>query len=58
MGNTEVVRPMHTFYLLKPQNSIQNVFLISDGHVNNADVLLEKARINSQHTRIFTMGVR
>ncbi|XP_052241111.1 uncharacterized protein LOC127851394 isoform X2 [Dreissena polymorpha] len=57
LGNTEVVRPMHTFYLLRPESSIQNVFLISDGHVNNSDVLLEKARLNCQHTRIFTMGV-
>lgn len=58
MGNTEVVRPMHMFYLLKPQSSIQNLFLISDGHVNNSEILLENARINSEHTRVFTMGVR
>ena len=58
MGNTEVIRPMHTFYLLRHESSIQNVFLISDGHINNEDAMLSNSLKNSQHTRIFTMGVR
>lgn len=57
MGNTEVIRPMHTFYLLRHESSIQNVFLISDGHINNEEAMLSNAMKHSQHTRIFTMGV-
>ena len=58
MGNTEVIRPMHTFYLLRHESSVQNVFLISDGHINNEDAMLSNAMKYSQHTRIFTLGVR
>ncbi|XP_053398285.1 protein mono-ADP-ribosyltransferase PARP4-like [Mercenaria mercenaria] len=57
MGNTEVVRPLHTFYLMKPESSMQNVLLISDGHMNNSELLLSSVRKNCQHTRIFTVGV-
>ncbi|XP_060597096.1 uncharacterized protein LOC132751015 isoform X2 [Ruditapes philippinarum] len=57
MGNTEVVRPLHTFYLMKQENSMQNVLLISDGHMNNTELLLNSVRTNCQHTRVFTVGV-
>ncbi|KAL4233481.1 Protein mono-ADP-ribosyltransferase parp4 [Mactra antiquata] len=57
MGNTEVIRPLHSIYLLKPENYNQNIFIISDGHLNNPDTMLISARDNSQHTRIFTFGI-
>jgi len=58
MGNTEAIRPLHTLYLLGQESSVHNVFIISDGHVNNGSVLLDNVRRNAEHTRIFTLGVR
>ncbi|XP_063404028.1 uncharacterized protein LOC134687563 isoform X2 [Mytilus trossulus] len=57
MGSTEVYRPLHSFFLLKPENSLRNVFILSDGHINNEETTLKAVRDNCQHTRIFTFGV-
>ncbi|KAJ8314784.1 hypothetical protein KUTeg_006934 [Tegillarca granosa] len=68
MENTELYRPLHSFYLLKPESAVKNmyftsessyknIFLISDGHINNEETTLEHVYKNSQHTRIFTFGV-
>ncbi|XP_059150077.1 protein mono-ADP-ribosyltransferase PARP4-like isoform X1 [Physella acuta] len=56
-GNTEVIRPLRSLFLLPYSESQRNVFLISDGHINNDSVVLRAARLNSTHTRIFTFGV-
>ncbi|XP_025097286.1 poly [ADP-ribose] polymerase 4-like [Pomacea canaliculata] len=58
MGNTEVFRPLHAYFLLPPANqALRNVFLISDGHLNNESSVLKDASNNYHHTRIFTFGV-
>ncbi|XP_078001506.1 protein mono-ADP-ribosyltransferase PARP4-like isoform X2 [Glandiceps talaboti] len=57
MGNTEVWRPLHSFFQLSPTTGVRNIFLVSDGHINNEDATLAAIRLNSQHTRIFTFGV-
>ena len=59
MGNTEVFRPLHAYFLLPPaEGATRNVVLVSDGHLNNETSVLTDASHNYQHTRIFTMGVR
>jgi hypothetical protein len=40
------------------ENSVRNIFVISDGHVNNEETTLRAVHDNCQHTRIFTFGVR
>ncbi|XP_055887848.1 protein mono-ADP-ribosyltransferase PARP4-like isoform X2 [Biomphalaria glabrata] len=56
-GNTDVIRPLWPLYLLPNQKTQRNVCLISDGHLNNNDLVMKHARANSLHTRIFTFGV-
>ncbi|KAJ8026534.1 Poly [ADP-ribose] polymerase 4 [Holothuria leucospilota] len=55
-GNTDVWRPLHSHYLLEGEN-LRNVFIISDGHINNETETLKSIAKNSSHTRIFTFGV-
>jgi hypothetical protein len=50
--------PLHSIFLLKPENSLRNIFVISDGHVNNEETTLKAVHDNCQHTRVFTFGVR
>jgi hypothetical protein len=57
MGNTEVYRPLHSIFLLKPENSLRNIFVISDGHVNNEETTLKAVHDNCQHTRVITTAV-
>nr|KAG5699378.1 hypothetical protein BaRGS_008286 [Batillaria attramentaria] len=58
MGNTEVFRPLHAYFLLPPaEGATRNVLLLSDGHLNNETSVMADARSNYQHTRIFTFGV-
>ncbi|XP_060065436.1 protein mono-ADP-ribosyltransferase PARP4-like [Ylistrum balloti] len=57
MGNTDLYRPLHSFYLLKPESALRNIFLVSDGHINNQDITMDTVHKNSQHTRVFTFGV-
>ncbi|XP_070191086.1 protein mono-ADP-ribosyltransferase PARP4-like [Littorina saxatilis] len=58
MGNTEVFRPLHAYFLLPPaEGATRNVLLVSDGHLNNETSVLTDARKNNQHTRVFTFGV-
>ncbi|XP_078337991.1 uncharacterized protein LOC111100311 isoform X3 [Crassostrea virginica] len=56
-GNTELCRPLNSYYLLKPESSTRNIFLFSDGHINNEETTLAKISQNFQHTRVFTMGI-
>eukprot|EP00105_Crassostrea_gigas_P036125 XP_019920273.1 PREDICTED: poly [ADP-ribose] polymerase 4 [Crassostrea gigas] len=56
-GNTELYRPLHSYYLLKPESSTRNIFLFSDGYINNDEDTLAKISQNTQHTRVFTMGI-
>ncbi|CAH1248284.1 PARP4 [Branchiostoma lanceolatum] len=56
-GNTDAWRPLHSFFLLPPSGKTRNVFLISDGHVNNADQTLSDIHKHYQQTRVFSCGV-
>ncbi|XP_061177489.1 protein mono-ADP-ribosyltransferase PARP4-like [Saccostrea echinata] len=56
-GNTELCRPLNSYYLLKPESYTRNIFLISDGHINNEETTLSRITQNYQHTRVFTLGV-
>lgn len=57
MGNTEVIRPLSSLFLVCPEDSVQNLFLVSDGHVSNEQTTLDAIRRNSGRSRIFTFGV-
>ncbi|XP_070569266.1 protein mono-ADP-ribosyltransferase PARP4-like [Ptychodera flava] len=57
MGNTDVWRPLLLFLQFSPSTGQRNVFLISDGHINNEKMTLDKIHQNNQHTRVFTLGV-
>ncbi|XP_066269374.1 protein mono-ADP-ribosyltransferase PARP4-like [Branchiostoma lanceolatum] len=56
-GNTDAWRPLHGFFLLPPSGKTRNVFLISDGHVNNAEQTLSDTHAHYQETRVFSCGV-
>ncbi|CAL1538041.1 unnamed protein product [Lymnaea stagnalis] len=56
-GNTDVLRPLRSLFLLPTSHSQRNVFLISDGHINNEEIVIRSARLNSSHNRVFSFGV-
>ena len=58
MGNTEIYRPLHTYFLLAHREGIRNVILVSDGHINNEEMTLQAVKAARGHTRLFTCGVR
>lgn len=58
MGNTEAYRPLHAYFLLNSKQTTKNVFLVSDGHINNEEETLKAVGDNYQNTRVFTLGVR
>ena len=58
LGNTQVYRPLHAYFLLQRQSAIRNVLLVSDGHINNAEMTLQAVKEARSHTRLFTCGVR
>uniref|UniRef100_A0A3Q3X3W0 Poly [ADP-ribose] polymerase n=1 Tax=Mola mola TaxID=94237 RepID=A0A3Q3X3W0_MOLML len=43
--------------LLPPSRGIRNLLLLSDGHIQNAEVTLRLLRENAQHSRLFTCGL-
>ncbi|XP_064614206.1 LOW QUALITY PROTEIN: protein mono-ADP-ribosyltransferase PARP4-like [Liolophura sinensis] len=57
MGGTNLYHPLHTLLLLQPTSTPLNVLLISDGHINNEEVILSDLMINSTSLRLFTVGV-
>ncbi|XP_071961516.1 protein mono-ADP-ribosyltransferase PARP4-like [Antedon mediterranea] len=57
MGNTEVWRPLHAYFLLSDAKCLRNIFLISDGHINNEESTLRAIRLNSKTNRVFTFGI-
>ena len=57
MGSTEAWHPLHAYFLLKSE-TLRNVFLISDGHINNEEATLNAVHQNAMYTRLFTCGVR
>ena len=56
-GNTDVWRPLQMLHQLPPGDKMRNIFLISDGHLNQAEMTLGMIRRNAAHSRLFTLGV-
>ena len=57
MGNTEALRPLHSYYLLGGGETTRNVFLISDGHINAEELTLLAVKDHAPQTRLFTFAV-
>ena len=58
LGNTEIYRALHTYFLLQHQQVVRNVLLVSDGHINNDEMTLQAVKRARTHTRLFTCGIR
>ncbi|XP_054643397.1 protein mono-ADP-ribosyltransferase PARP4-like isoform X4 [Dunckerocampus dactyliophorus] len=56
-GSTELWRPLRALSLLPPSRGIRNLLLLSDGHLQDAQVTLQLLRDNVQHSRLFTCGL-
>ncbi|TKS67666.1 Poly [ADP-ribose] polymerase 4 [Collichthys lucidus] len=56
-GSTELWGPLRALSLLPPSRGIRNLLLLSDGHIQNAELTLQLLRDNSQHSRLFTCGL-
>ncbi|XP_067460380.1 protein mono-ADP-ribosyltransferase PARP4 [Thunnus thynnus] len=56
-GSTELWRPLRALSLLPPSRGVRNLLLLSDGHVQNAELTLQLLRDNAQHSRLFTCGL-
>ncbi|KAM9347781.1 protein mono-ADP-ribosyltransferase PARP4 [Symphorus nematophorus] len=56
-GSTELWRPLRALSLLPPSRGVRNLLLLSDGHIQNAELTLKLLRENAQHSRLFTCGV-
>ncbi|CAG5134171.1 unnamed protein product, partial [Candidula unifasciata] len=56
-GNTDVIKPLRSLFLLPRSDGQRNVFLISDGHINSDELVLRCANQNSMHTRVFSFGI-
>uniref|UniRef100_A0A3Q3FBH0 Poly [ADP-ribose] polymerase n=1 Tax=Labrus bergylta TaxID=56723 RepID=A0A3Q3FBH0_9LABR len=56
-GSTELWRPLRALSLLPPSRGVRNLLLLSDGHIQNAEVTLRLLRENAQHSRLFTCGL-
>ncbi|XP_063954630.1 protein mono-ADP-ribosyltransferase PARP4-like isoform X5 [Lytechinus pictus] len=54
-GNTDAWRPLQSYFLLRSEG-LQNLFLVSDGHINNEQSTLDAISQNT-HSRIFTFGI-
>ncbi|XP_047457616.1 protein mono-ADP-ribosyltransferase PARP4 isoform X5 [Mugil cephalus] len=56
-GSTELWRPLRALSLLPPSRGVRNLLLLSDGHIQNAELTLQLLRDNSQHSRLFSCGL-
>uniref|UniRef100_A0A4W6G120 Poly [ADP-ribose] polymerase n=1 Tax=Lates calcarifer TaxID=8187 RepID=A0A4W6G120_LATCA len=56
-GSTELWRPLRALNLLPPSHGTRNLLLLSDGHIQNAELTLQLLRENAQHSRLFTCGL-
>ncbi|XP_069011288.1 protein mono-ADP-ribosyltransferase PARP4 [Embiotoca jacksoni] len=56
-GSTELWRPLRALSLLPPSRGIRNLLLLSDGHIQHAELTLQLLRDNAQHSRLFTCGL-
>ncbi|XP_068185496.1 protein mono-ADP-ribosyltransferase PARP4 isoform X2 [Antennarius striatus] len=56
-GGTELWRPLRALSLLPPSHGVRNLLLLSDGHIQNAELTAKLIRDNAQHSRLFTCGI-
>ncbi|XP_071788483.1 protein mono-ADP-ribosyltransferase PARP4-like [Asterias amurensis] len=56
-GGTDFWRPLQSQNLLKQEHAHRNLFLVTDGHLNNEEATLRAVGRNRAFTRIFTCGV-
>ncbi|KAK3598701.1 hypothetical protein CHS0354_003258 [Potamilus streckersoni] len=58
MGGTEILRPLeHIFKQKLIENYPRQLFVLTDGEVDNTAEVLKLAGSNSQHCRVFTVGI-
>ncbi|KAM3935680.1 protein mono-ADP-ribosyltransferase PARP4-like isoform 3-T3 [Leptodactylus fuscus] len=57
MGSTEFWKVLQSLCLLRPQKGCQKVLLISDGHVQNENLVFQILNDNKNHIQVFTCGV-
>ncbi|XP_068123023.1 protein mono-ADP-ribosyltransferase PARP4-like isoform X2 [Hyperolius riggenbachi] len=57
MGNTEFWKTLQSICLLRPSSGCQKVLLISDGHFQNDNLVLQILEKNKGHVNLFTCGV-
>ena len=60
MGNSDLHRPLRSCQLLGRGSEwchLVNVFVVSDGHWTDTASMMSSARLHSNSTRIFTLGV-
>ncbi|XP_033966298.1 protein mono-ADP-ribosyltransferase PARP4 isoform X2 [Pseudochaenichthys georgianus] len=56
-GSTELWRPLRALSLLPPSRGVRNLLLLSDGHIQNAELTLQLLRDNAEHSRLFACGL-
>ncbi|KAL3888742.1 hypothetical protein ACJMK2_001102 [Sinanodonta woodiana] len=58
MGGTEILQPLeHVFKQKLIENYPRQLFVLTDGEVSNTAEVLKIAGSNSQHCRVFTVGI-
>lgn len=57
-GGTELWRPLRALGLLPPSRGVRNLLLLSDGHVQNAELALRLLRDGAGRSRLFACGLR
>ncbi|XP_075054975.1 protein mono-ADP-ribosyltransferase PARP4-like isoform X2 [Mixophyes fleayi] len=57
MGSTEFWKPLQSLSLLRPSTGCQKVLLISDGHLQNENLVFQILKKNQGHINLFTCGV-
>ncbi|XP_072261350.1 protein mono-ADP-ribosyltransferase PARP4 isoform X6 [Pyxicephalus adspersus] len=57
MGSTEFWKPLQSICLLRPSSGYQKIILISDGHLQNDNLVFQIIKKNTNHIKLFTLGV-
>ena len=57
LGGTELYGPLEDIFKNKPKSAKRQVFLITDGEVNDTEIILDLVKINSNENRFFNVGI-
>ncbi|KAM5181117.1 protein mono-ADP-ribosyltransferase PARP4, partial [Mantella aurantiaca] len=57
MGSTEFWKPLQSICLLRPSSGHHKILLISDGHLQNDNLVFQILKKNRNHIKLFTCGV-